>query len=1128
MVTRLWLRHGRYSFAVLAALLGLAAFTAWRLSRPVMALGDPYNVPLVVDTNPDPDVVETTIVAEESTVEIAGGVTANVQTFNGAVPGPEFRLKVGDTVIVHFENHLEHPTGIHWHGIELSNASDGTPLVQNQVPPDGTFLYKFQVTRPGIYWYHPHHHASTNQVFKGLYGSIVVADPHEAALQAMGVLPPSTQTKTLALSDITVCKDAGSNDTATYDPSLPWVGGGPLPVQPPPTPFTLCEGSPIDEDGNARGPFAAGDVPNIQKLGTAGRTNEGQTVITNGINVGGRAGSPSAPGALDAGASALDVLAGQGLRLRIGNTATTRFFRLILTDDTGAQVPLVRIGGQGGLLDHAVVEGGVVAGFDFKYESGEVLLDPGDRADVVVAIPSSATGVLTLWTQDFERTGTGFSLVPTVPVMHLNVVGTASAPYSIGAGTPLRALIPGAAVETLGPATGTLLDPAAFSPAKPGLPSQDVKLTATGSSLGVDSVLGEHDFPGDYTAVPHPGSTRYAKLHDTLELTVTNTTGAHHPFHLHGFSIQPLELTKPASPSYTFGYREFRDNIDVPAGYSLRFRVRLDDRPLMDGTTLGGGTGRWVFHCHIFFHATFGMISEFVVVAPDGNERPNVNADATSVTRDEGQTATVHGTYVDPDGDAVTLTASLGTVADNADGTWTWTHDTTDGPDESQFVYVTATDGSGLSSQAVFRLEVNNLPPSVSIASPVAGQVPLALPVAVTAPFTDPGSGDTHTCSIDFGDGTIVPGTVLEGGGSGVCTGSHLYSSGGTRTIMVSLADDDGGGDFASVTIFLNTPPTLHLPGPKWKDYHESLVFFIHATDPNAADTITLSASGLPAGLVFTDFGNRTGKVGGLITAVPGDYVVTFSADDHVNPPVTGTVIIHVTKQETETKYIGPKVIAKGLSVTLQARLKEDFGPIAGRAVELKLGSQACTGTTNAAGIAACSFVVNSSLGWVPLRATFDGDAYYKPSSDHETALVFAFLHKGGFAIGDRNDEHGSRVTFWGKHWHDRNRLSGGRAAEDFRGFIPKLGSPPECGDHWRIDQPRGGHRSWSHGDDDDPPNGVPRFMGTIVSSSIREEHHGDDILGNTVKIVVVETDPGYRPGKHDSGTGKVVGTYCY
>jgi hypothetical protein len=61
-------------------------------------------------------------------------------------------------------------------------------------------------------------------------------------------------------------------------------------------------------------------------------------------------------------------------------------------------------------------------------------------------------------------------------------------------------------------------------------------------------------------------------------------TDAHHPFHLHGFSIQPLDFTKTASPTYTFPYREFRDNIDVPAPVHDAASVSaLDDRYVMDG-----------------------------------------------------------------------------------------------------------------------------------------------------------------------------------------------------------------------------------------------------------------------------------------------------------------------------------------------------------------------------------------------------------------------------------------------------------------------------------------------------------------------------------------------------------------
>jgi FtsP/CotA-like multicopper oxidase with cupredoxin domain len=103
--------------------------------------GTPYGVTFVTDTNPDPNIVETTLIAGEATVDIGGGVMAHAQTFNGQIPGPTFRLKVGDTVIVHFENHLTRETGIHWHGIELENTMDGTPFTQNQVQPGGKFLY---------------------------------------------------------------------------------------------------------------------------------------------------------------------------------------------------------------------------------------------------------------------------------------------------------------------------------------------------------------------------------------------------------------------------------------------------------------------------------------------------------------------------------------------------------------------------------------------------------------------------------------------------------------------------------------------------------------------------------------------------------------------------------------------------------------------------------------------------------------------------------------------------------------------------------------------------------------------------------------------------------------------------
>lgn len=714
------------------------------------------------------EITLTTSVATAASPIVSGTTDIHAENYNGAIPGPTFRLTVGDTVIVRLVNNLPHETGIHWHGIELGNSADGTEVTQlgavgafppppAPAPAGGTYLYKFKVTRPGIYWYHPHHHHSSNRVFKGLYGMIVVTDLNENTLADGTVLPLPADTKQIVLSDITVCKTPGMNDSATYPTpagtewlgSSPTIQAGPTPTspQPDPTPVDLCElpNAVTDHGDPASTDYAAGDVPSLEA--PSGRVNEGQTVLTNGVNVGGRAGSPDAPGALAAGAHTLDVRPGQGLRLQIVNCGTTRYFRLRLTradvGHVGEKIDLVRVGGEGGVLDNAVLEGGVISGFDTKYDSGEILLPPSVRADVVAVIPDDLpfNSVLTLWTRDFSRTGAGFANLPTVPVMHLKATADPPEAYTITGspngvgGTALRARagFPGPLVVdiTTPPTTGVLLNPATdISPPKPGDPAMyvppgvvsNIRLTQAAPNLGINGIPGHalHG-PPPYPTTPHIGSSRYAAavVGSILELTVTNTSGAHHPFHLHGFSMQPVSLTRPANPTFTWGYREFRDSIDVPSNYTLTFRIRLDNRELVDGQTLGGWLGRWLFHCHIFFHHHRGMIGEFVVTDNNGKERPYVDVGGSWAYAPSGGTTTRHGTYSSPDGSTpISLEATYGPAggpvtgplpgsvvpASGPGGSWSWTNPVI--PDGIYYVYIKATDSIGLEGQAVFRLKI--------------------------------------------------------------------------------------------------------------------------------------------------------------------------------------------------------------------------------------------------------------------------------------------------------------------------------------------------------------------------------------------------------------------------------------
>jgi hypothetical protein len=365
-------------------------------------------------------------------------------------------------------------------------------------------------------------------------------------------------------------------------------------------------------------------------------------------------------------------------------------------------------------------------------------------------------------------------------------------------------------------------------------------------------------------------------------------------------------------------------------------------------------------------------------------------------------------------------------------------------------------------------------------------------------------------------DITVSPSTPLLDGTVLTVTSSTGYKD-SLDTVRPTIAASD------SATV-VNAPPTISLPGPQSQDYHDVLSFPISASGPETADPLTLSASGLPAGLALTDNGNGTGTVTGTIQAIPGVYVATFAVDDHHHvSPVTGTVVITVTKEETALHYTGPTVIANGFPITLSARLLEDdVLPIAGRTVTLGLGAQSCTGTTDAAGIASCSLVVSASGGSVPITATFAGDAFYLPSSDSATALVFSFLARGAFTLGDATVAAAgptTQVTWWSSAWAKVNTLTNGNATDSFKGFAGALtpASPPACGGTWTT---RPGNST--------PPvsaAAIPQYMGVVVSSSITKS--GSVIAGDIAKIVVVRTNPGYSPAPGHAGTGTIVGMYC-
>ena len=211
------------------------------------------------------------------------------------------------------------------------------------------------------------------------------------------------------------------------------------------------------------------------------------------------------------------------------------------------------------------------------------------------------------------------------------------------------------------------------------------------------------------------------------------------------------------------------------------------------------------------------------------NVAPSINSLSITTPINEGQSATLSGTYSDP-GISDTHELDVDWDGDNivdqtiavTGGTFSVTHlypddDPTGTTSDTITVHVRLRDAAGASAAAAAEsLTVNNELPELTVAAnQTVNQGELLNLLSIGNPlgtFTDAGILDTHTGIVDWGDGSPADDVAIADlGGNGFLAASHVYSTPGTHQVTVTLRDDDGGERLATFSVEVIETPSLEV-----------------------------------------------------------------------------------------------------------------------------------------------------------------------------------------------------------------------------------------------------------------------------------------------------------------------------
>ena len=208
-----------------------------------------------------------------------------------------------------------------------------------------------------------------------------------------------------------------------------------------------------------------------------------------------------------------------------------------------------------------------------------------------------------------------------------------------------------------------------------------------------------------------------------------------------------------------------------------------------------------------------------------------------------------------------------------------------------------------------------NTAPTVAPPSCVPEPSTVGQSVTCTATFTDDGQGGGLSCTVNFGDGTTIAGTVGGNSTSGTCTAIHTYTAAATRTVTVTVSDGtlSGSNNSTHQVNAANTAPTVAPPScvPEPSTVGQSVTCSATFTDDG------LGGGPVTCSVNFGDGTTIAGTVGGNSTSGTCTAIHTYTA------AATRTVTVSVS----DGTLPGSKTASHLVTVTPPEELTIDIRP---------------------------------------------------------------------------------------------------------------------------------------------------------------------------------------------------------